>query len=179
MLYNINDEFTKINETRGTIQNTSQCYSVEISDTAEENSGYLLHPLNRISFSGEVYLRCTESGGRAQVNVVSFITDSGGGGSGGSSTVDDSLIASDDEITNLIDNIFSGDSYVDDSEVAIDEDINALLENIFDDNAVDDSQIVVDDDIADLINNIFDNNSANNPQGGDDSINGLLDDIFG
>lgn len=179
MLYNVTSEFAKVTETSGTIQNNSQCYSVEISDDAVPGNGFILYPLNRVSFSGEVYLRCAEGGGRAQVNVVSFITDSGGGGSGGSSTVDDSLIASDDEISNLIDNIFSGDSYVDDSEVAIDEDINDLLENIFDDNSVDDSQIVVDDDIADLINNIFDNNSANNPQGGDDSINGLLDDIFG
>lgn len=89
MLYNVTSEFIKVAETTGTIQNTSQCYSVEISDDAVPGNGFILYPLNRISFTGNVYLRCIDGGGRAQVNVVSFITDSGGGGSGGVQFVSD------------------------------------------------------------------------------------------
>lgn len=36
MLYNITGEFVKIGETSGTIQNASNIYTVEVSDTAED-----------------------------------------------------------------------------------------------------------------------------------------------
>lgn len=78
MLYNVTSEFAKVTETSGTIQNNSQCYPVEISDDAVPGNGFILYPLNHISFTGNVYLRCIGGGGRARVNVVSFITDSGG-----------------------------------------------------------------------------------------------------
>lgn len=171
MLYNVTSEFIKVAETTGTIQNTSQCYPVEISDTAEENSGFWLFPLNRVSFSGEVYLRCTEGGGRAQINVVSFITDSGGGGSGGGSYVDDSQVAPDSDIDDLLNDIFGDDSQpsIDEPSVADDADIDSLLEDIFTNGAVynddpspstdgvlvDDSRVASDEDIDSLINDIF------------------------
>lgn len=85
MLYSIANEFVKISETRGTIQNTSSVYTVEVSDKATPDSGILLYPLNKMSFNGEVYLRCI--GGCAPVRVVSFIVipcngaQSGGGSS--------------------------------------------------------------------------------------------------
>ena len=69
MLYSITGEFTYI--ATGTIQNTSSVYSVEVSDKAEIDSGFLLMPLNKMSFDGEVYMRCI--GGCAPVRVVSFI----------------------------------------------------------------------------------------------------------
>lgn len=97
MLYNICDEFTKITETRGTIQNTSQCYSIEISDSAEAGNTFLLYPLNSISFSGNVYLRCTERGGHVRVNVVSFVVNAAAGSSSGSSSGFDSFTDADIE----------------------------------------------------------------------------------
>lgn len=95
MLYNICEEFTKITETRGTIQNTSQCYSVEISDSAEAGNSFLLYPLRSVSFSGNVYLRCIERGGHVRVNVVSFVVNASGSSSGGSSSDFDSFTDAD------------------------------------------------------------------------------------
>ena len=171
MLYNVTGEFVKVTETGGTIQNNSQAFTVEISDNTDEDSGYLLRPLNRVSFSGDIYVRCTEGGGRAQINVVSFITDSGGSSSGGS-YIDDSSVASDSDIDNLLDDIFGNDDTPHSAapSVASDADIDSLIEDIFtngvifpdytsppttDGVLVDDSQVASDEDIDDLINNIF------------------------
>lgn len=104
MLYNVTNNFIKLTETSGTIQNTSSIFSIEVSDKPEADSGFILFPLNKISFSGEaIYLRCIEAGGRAAINVVSFIHSSSV--SQGSS-VDDSLIATDEQINNLLDVVF-------------------------------------------------------------------------
>ena len=118
MLYLIASEFVKINETRGTIQNTSSVYTVEVSDKATADSGFLLYPLNKMSFDGEVYLRCAEGGRRALIRVVPFLINAGG-----SATVDDSQIATDEEINQLLDDVFGNQvgSNVDDSQIATDK----------------------------------------------------------
>ena len=95
MFYDLSDEFTKISQTGGTIQNTSQCYSVEISDNAVAGNGFLLYPLRSVSFSGNVFLRCTESGGHVRVNVVSFVVNASAGSSGNSSSDFDSFTDAD------------------------------------------------------------------------------------
>lgn len=78
MIYNVTDQFVQINETSGTIQNTSFIYDVEVSHKAEVNSGILLRPLNKYSFSDQtIYLRCID--GRADVRVVPFLVDMGVG----------------------------------------------------------------------------------------------------
>ena len=74
MRYVVSGDFTKISETAGTIQNVGNVYPVEISDKAEPDSGILLYPLNNLSFKAPiVYVRCTDSGGWAEIRVVSFV----------------------------------------------------------------------------------------------------------
>ena len=102
MLYNVTDQFTKLAETAGTIQNVSNIFSVEVSDTAEPNSGFLLFPLNKISVaSTQLYVRCVD--GTAEVRVVPFVdnsvTSSGGTSSAGN-------VATDEQIDDLLDDIF-------------------------------------------------------------------------
>ena len=134
MRYIATKEFQKINVTSGTIQNAS--YNVvEVSNKAEAGSGILLLPMNSFTFSGQsLYVRCLEGGGAA-VNVVSFAVDSGGNsiGGGGVSSVDDSQISTDEEIGDLLDDIFGegGVSSVDDSQTSADEQIDNLLDDIF------------------------------------------------
>lgn len=126
MLYNLSNEFVKISETSGTIQNTSQAYAVEISDITVEGTGYILYPLNKVSFSGEIYMRCAEPDRHVRVNVVTFINDSGGGDSG---------------------------EFVDDSEVITDGDLDDLLNDAFSDNPSDAPQ--GDAEIDELLDNVF------------------------
>ena len=92
MRYEITDEFTKISETTGTIQNMSNVYAVEVSNKAEADSGIILYPLNRISVTlSECYLRCVD-GGNAEVRVVPFevdVTRGGGSSAAGTSNLTD------------------------------------------------------------------------------------------
>ena len=90
MRYTVTNDFIKINETKGTVQNLSQVNAVEVSDKAELNSGILLYPLNKFTFCDEtIYLRCT--GEIAEVSVVPFIVDAFAGISGTSSISSDSF----------------------------------------------------------------------------------------
>ena len=97
MIYSVANDFVKINETSGTIQNTSSIFSVEISDKAEIDSGLILPPLNKISFSDKtLYARCIDENMRAELRVVPFVVDMGvGSSSGGSSIGSDSFDQSD------------------------------------------------------------------------------------
>ena len=108
LIYEVTNEFLKINETKGTIQNTSAINTVEVSDSAAQNSGFFLYPLSKISFNEPaIYLRCVENNASAYVRVVSFVVDSGGSvGGGSSSSSSDSSVASDEEIDDLLDDIF-------------------------------------------------------------------------
>ena len=73
MIYNVTSSFTRITETAGTIQNNSYIYPIEVSNQAVADSGILLYPLNKFSFSGtQLYLRCIESDKEAEVRVVPF-----------------------------------------------------------------------------------------------------------
>ena len=108
MLYTATNSFSKINETGGTIQNTSQISAVEVSKEQVDNSGILLYPLGKFSFSGEtLYIRCVDNNAEAVVRVVPFTVNMGAG-SGGSSSNDsgNSGIATDEEIDDLLGDIF-------------------------------------------------------------------------
>lgn len=111
MRYIVSGEFTKITGTSGTIQNTSKINVVEISDTNEKDSGIMLYPLEKFTFSKSLYARCVDGAG-AEVRVVPFIVDgggiiiTGGGGSSGSQTVPEDQIATDEDIDSLIDDVF-------------------------------------------------------------------------
>lgn len=110
MKYLLSKQFTQIAETTGTIQNSSHVGTIEMSTSNTPDSGILIAPLQRITFSGRtIYLRCID--GWAEARVVPFIVDSGGGSSssdtqGGGSTVDDSQIITDEEVDQLLDDIF-------------------------------------------------------------------------
>lgn len=112
MQYLLTKEFTKINETSGTIQNPCRIQTIEMSATNEPGSGILIKPNQQHTFqNATIYLRCV-NGDNATARVVPFIVNPGGGGSGGSnsgggsSTIDDSQIATDEQIDDLLDNVF-------------------------------------------------------------------------
>ncbi len=75
--YPLTKNFTKLSETSGTIQNSSKIYAVEISDNPQAGSGFLLYPLNKISFTDkQLYARCAEVAA-VDVYVVPFVVDMG------------------------------------------------------------------------------------------------------
>ena len=130
MRYEVTGDFVKIGETTGTIQNTSSVYAVEVSHKAEEGSGIILYPLNKFSFNdATIYLRCIDTGGRAEIRVSPFAVDSGGSSSGGgaSSTVD-SDFATDDEYAAMMDDIWNGGGS---ATVDSDDGFSEELDNIF------------------------------------------------
>lgn len=86
MLYTVENDFLKIDETEGTIQNSSQIFHVEVSDKPVPDSGFILYPLHKISFVGTRYLRCIEQGKFAIVRVVPFLVEVGAAVSSGDST---------------------------------------------------------------------------------------------
>lgn len=135
MRYLLSKKFTKIGRTSGTVQNTSQTCTLEMSETNEPDTGILIPPLRKHSFQNTtIYLRCVDGWAEAGVLPFSLDTDGSSGSSSPSSTVDDSQVATDEEIGELIDNIFGDDdsgSTVDDAQVATDEEIDELLDNIF------------------------------------------------
>lgn len=88
MIYNVQSDFVQIGVTSGTIQNNSHIYSIEISNQAVKNTGVLLYPLNKVSFSGDtkLYMRCVDGGAWAEIRVVPFTLDFGIAQDGSSST---------------------------------------------------------------------------------------------
>lgn len=106
MRYLVTNQFTQITETSGTIQNVGNVYPVEISDKAEPDSGILLYPLNKISFTDKtLFMRCTEANGQAEIHVVPFTVDSGGGTSSGGTSAPTN-VATDEQIDDLLDDLF-------------------------------------------------------------------------
>ena len=123
MIYTVTDDFVKINETQGTIQNSSRVYDIEVSDSPEPNSGIILFGLNKFSFSGTKYIRCI--GGAAQVRVVPFSTDNSGGGTS-SSSIDGDNFANDTDMENAYNDIFNGNG-----NPISDPDIDSAIDDIF------------------------------------------------
>lgn len=129
MIYSVADDFIKISAERGTVQNSSNIYTLELSDTNVKNSGVLIYPLNKISFSGEKYLRCVD-GGSVAARVVTFADISGGTSSDGTSAdnaddfINDIWNNSDDIINDIWNN--AGTSSATDTDNFID-DLNDLF----------------------------------------------------
>lgn len=86
MLYSLSTDFTKLNESQGTVQNSSNIYTLELSDSNVPDSGVLIFPLNKLSFSGTKYLRCID--GNTQARVVSFVEIAASNGSAVDDTAD-------------------------------------------------------------------------------------------
>lgn len=127
MIYHVTNDFVKITETSGTIQNSSRVFDIEVSDSPTPNSGIILFGLNQFSFSGSKYIRCI--GGSADVRVVSFDTKSTSDTDDFDSQVDSILsgdqFADDNDLLNAIDDIFNGNSS------SSDPDIDSALDDIF------------------------------------------------
>ena len=72
MLYSLTGEFTQIAETTGTIQNSSHVGTIEMSTSDTPDSGILIYPLQKVSFSDQtIYLRCID--GYAEARVLPFV----------------------------------------------------------------------------------------------------------
>ncbi|MBQ4495115.1 MAG: hypothetical protein II968_05040 [Selenomonadaceae bacterium] len=79
MIYQLSKDFTQIAETTGTIQNTSQIYTLEMSQSNVKDSGIFIYPLSKVSFSNKtIYLRCVDGAG-AEARVIPFELVSEGG----------------------------------------------------------------------------------------------------
>ena len=118
MIYNVTNDFVRLSVTAGTIQNNSYIYPIEISNQAVADSGILLYPLNKVSFSGAtLYMRCTDGGAWAQIRVVPFLLDFG------SSTA--TSTDTDSDVDELIADALNGNYSTDpDADSVIDEMLN-------------------------------------------------------
>ena len=117
MLYSLSTDFTKLNESQGTVQNSSNIYTLELSDSTEPDSGVLIYPLNKLSFSGTKYLRCID--GNSQARVVSFAEVNASSGSADDNVADviddmwndpNADTGEPDEFSDVLDDIFNGNS---------------------------------------------------------------------
>lgn len=110
MIYTVTNEFTKIAVTNGAIQNTSSCLVVEISETPTAGKGILLYPFQTFQIGGTTVYARTIGKESVDLRVVPFYVSTGGGGNSSSAdsgvTVDESLVAGDDEIDGMLDDIF-------------------------------------------------------------------------
>lgn len=103
MIYSVTDEFIKIAESSGWIQNNSSCYSIELSDSAQKNNGVLIYPLNRMPFNGDAYIRCAEPNRNVEARVFPFSF----GSTGGDSVISTELnIATEEDIDNMLSDVF-------------------------------------------------------------------------
>ena len=143
MIYNVTNNFIAVNETAGTIQNSSYAYSVEVSNKPENDSGILLFPLNKFTFSGtKLYMRCVDGGARARIRVVPFMLDYSGTASISPAT-DDTQFASDDAVNGIIADAFSGN-------IDTDPDADAIVQDMWNSPPVD-----TGDGFSDDINAMF------------------------
>lgn len=116
LLYSLTTDFTKLNETQGTVQNSSNIFTLELSDSTEPDSGVLIYPLNKLSFSGTKYLRCID--GNSLARVVSFAEVAAASSSG----------SSDDNVADVIDEIWNNAG---DSSAVEHDDFSDVLNDIF------------------------------------------------
>lgn len=78
MLYSLTNEFTQIAETTGTIQNASHVGTIEMSNSNTPDSGILIYPLQKVSFSDQtIYLRCIDGYAEARVLPFELVTEGG------------------------------------------------------------------------------------------------------
>lgn len=130
----VTDEFSPISETTGTVQNASRINTVEISNTTVKGSGVLLPPLKKASFNDQtLYARCSNGAG-AEIIVLPLAIGSGGGGSGGD--IPSSSIATDEQIIQILDDLFGEDGKYkpcgcSSIEFVSDEAVGSMLTGVF------------------------------------------------
>ena len=158
MRYTVTSEFTKLNETGGTIQNISQIYTLEVSSYRTKDSGILVYPLNSITFSGSpVYVRCVDTNGFIDVRVATFTV-------GGASS-----LPVEPDNPNVV--IIDGVPYTVESGANMD----SVTDSIFNDNI---NPVATDEEINAALDNIF-SGGGGQTSSGDTDFDSSLDDIFG
>ena len=120
MRYTVTNDFTRINSSGGTIQNISS-QVIEVSNTNSLGSGVLVKPLESISFSGAIYVRCP-AGNVAEVRIVPFNASSSSSGSGDTSG---------DSTYDPIDDIWNENTGDSTGNQSYDPDWDSKLDNIF------------------------------------------------
>ena len=154
MRYIATNDFIKISESAGTIQNTSSIYALEVSAYPTKDSGILVYNLNSVTFKGSpVYIRCVEDNGFIDVRVLSF----------------ENVTPSEDDDPNVV--IIDGVRYTVESGANMDSATNS----IFNDNI---NPVATDDEINAAIDNIFSGN-GDSSSSGDSDFDSSLDNIFG
>ena len=154
MRYTVTSDFSKLNETNGTIQNTSQIYTLEVSATRTKDSGVLVFPLNSITFKGTpVYMRCVDADGFIDVRIFSF----------------ENVTPSEDDNPNVV--IIDGVQYTVESGANMD----SVNDSIFDNGT---NPVATDADINAELDNIFSGN-GDSTSSGDSDFDSSLDNIFG
>lgn len=145
MIYKVKNDFVQIGVTSGTIQNNSCVYPIEISNQAVKNTGVLLYPLNKVSFSGDtkLYMRCVDGGAWAEIRVVPFTLDFGITQSGGSSSAE---IPLDTQAGNIIQDGWNGTYNAPD-------DVDTLVAGMMNDT----TPIDTGDGWSDYLNELFNN----------------------
>ena len=152
MRYTVKSEFTTLSENKGTIQNTSPIYTLEVSAYKTKDSGILVYPLNAVTFQGSpVYVRCIDDNGFIDVRVANLFFDS-------------STVAPDDP--NII--IIDGVAYTVESDSNIDSGI---------DDAFNGNSVPTDAGFNSDLDNIFSGNGGSSSSG-DSGFDSALDDIF-
>lgn len=144
MLYTVTNDFIKINESSGTIQNNSQIYDVELSDKAQADSGVLLFPLNKFSFSDvTLYARCVDGGGWAKIRVVPFTLDFGVA----AQASDDTVLSPDEAVNSIINDAFN------DNDIVTEPDADELVLDMWNSAEPVDTGDGFSDDINAMFNN--------------------------
>lgn len=154
MRYTVTSNFIKISESAGTIQNTSQIYTLEVSASTTKDSGVLVFSHNTIEFKGSpVYIRCVEDDGFIDVRVFSF----------------DNVTPSEDDDPNVV--IIDGVQYTVESGA----NMNSVTDSIFDNGT---NPVAPDADINAALDDIFSGNDSQTSSG-DSDFDSSLDNIFG
>lgn len=72
MIYSVGKDFIKINETSGTVQNSSSMYTIEMATEPVPNSGIVIYPAQSVSYHDKtIYLRCVD-GVTTKIRCVPF-----------------------------------------------------------------------------------------------------------
>lgn len=105
MVYEVTKEFIKVNESSGTVQNTSTIHTLEMSHTNEHNSGVIVPPICSRAFDdtgGNIWIRCIDGAARARVVPFKFDKNQSGVIVAG----EQYSIAQNSDISGMLNNIF-------------------------------------------------------------------------
>lgn len=105
MRYLVGNSFTQIDLNAGTIQNTSSLHTLEISNTNQPHSGFLLFPSKSVTFNGSpIYLRSVSLGIQISVVVIPTLLHE----AAQTNTQANVNLATDDETNAMLNDILGG-----------------------------------------------------------------------